>query len=465
LERTDKSLLAAFLVAATLGTLTQCLLFNDGAIFIAAGWLGDAWDLNFRQFTDRALGMYMLFGPAQAILAVLPMSASAFVALSHVLYFAIPLALWLVLRAIEPHRLFSRLYLAGVLALLFFPTELIVASGFWMICLSLATDARRSTPLVSAVTVLLGAALIFTHPATALMSAVYLVAALGLRFFGKPVPQRSLVVMAALAVVLFSGYFVTSKTLLPSNPTIAASIAASGPMYVNVPWLVASVARFAGTGALWVLLVWPGLLGPIRPVFLVPLAIGGLWFAASGTNLLTYMVARYSAAYVLPLAAVLAIAMPDRWLKGAQRCLTLAAAIGATAAVSYSVDLFLFGRFVDQRMSTAIVNVETMAEPWPRTLRPYRNTSVAHMAFKWGAGPDYARDVVVPTYDWYRLTLAFYSYFRSSRAGVLFHPANGPGEWLPFEAEAVKRAAATARDDADRQFLEFIGEHYAVPGR
>ena len=57
MERTDKALLTGFLVAAALGTRTKSLLINDGAIFIAVGWLGDSWGLYFNQFAGRALGM------------------------------------------------------------------------------------------------------------------------------------------------------------------------------------------------------------------------------------------------------------------------------------------------------------------------------------------------------------------------------------------------------------------------
>jgi hypothetical protein len=48
---------------------------------------------------------------------------------AHALYFAVPLVLWLALRAIERDRLFSRLYLAIVLVLMYFPSELIVGVG------------------------------------------------------------------------------------------------------------------------------------------------------------------------------------------------------------------------------------------------------------------------------------------------------------------------------------------------
>jgi hypothetical protein len=462
MERTDRALLAAFLVAAVLGSIVQCLLANDGALFIASGWLGDAWDLHFGQIPSRAFATYLSFGPAQMALRALPLSAGAFVTLSHALYFAVPLMLWLTLRAVEPNRLFSRLYMAGVLALLFFPTELIVASGLWMICLAFATDPRRSTLQVVLVTAILGAALVFTHPAVAMMSMLCVIVGCGLRMLRRPVPVRGLVVAAALSAVLLAGYLVTSYALPPTNGTTAVALSASGRMYLDIPWLAASVGRYPATAVLWFLLLGPALFGPLRSGFLVLLALVGLWFAAAGTNLLTYVVVRYTAPYVLALAVTLAIAAPDAWLKDAWRALVLYAAIAATAAVSYSADLFLLGRYVDGRMSPGIVNVETLAEPWPQPFRPYRQNSPVDVAFKWGAGPDYARDVVVPTYDWYRVMLAFYSYFRSGREGVLFHPAGAPGDWLPFECDSVQRAAARARDDTDRRFLDFIGANYCT---
>jgi hypothetical protein len=48
-----------------------------------------------------------------------------------VLYFAVPLVLWLMLRAIEAERLFSRLYLAIVLALIHFPDRRSPARRIW----------------------------------------------------------------------------------------------------------------------------------------------------------------------------------------------------------------------------------------------------------------------------------------------------------------------------------------------
>jgi hypothetical protein len=456
----DRALLAAFVVAAVLGSLGQCLLVNDGAIFVAVGWLGGAWDLYLRQLASRAVSIYLSFGPAQLVLWVLPLSPAAFVALAHILYFAAPLALWLLLRAIEPHRLFSRLYLAIVLALLFFPSEAIVGIGLWMIWLALASDPRRTLREVVAATMLLGAALVFTHPAIAVMSLLYLVVGAGLIAFGRPVPRRSLFAAAALFVVLLAGNLVASRLLAPTNPQIVAALASGRLAYLDPVAMAAEIGRFMAIGVLWLLLVGPGLFGRFGPVSFALLAIFGLWSAAAGTNLLTYLAARHTAPYVLALAVTLALAAPDRWLEEARRGLVLYAAIAATAAVSYASDLLLFGQYVDRRLPPGYVNVEELrTEPWPA---PYLKSSLAHMAFKWAAEPDYVRDVVVPTYDWYRITLAFISFFRSDRQTVLFHPTGRPGDWLPFECEAVQRALARARDAPDRTFLEFLGANACV---
>src|SRR5207253_1300674 len=112
LDRCDVALFAALVLAAALGTWTNCLLVNDGAVFLSAGWLGNTWDLYFRQDADRAISMFFTYGPAVAARWAFGLSFPTYMALAHILYFAVPLVLWLVLRAIEPQRLFSRLYLA-----------------------------------------------------------------------------------------------------------------------------------------------------------------------------------------------------------------------------------------------------------------------------------------------------------------------------------------------------------------
>jgi hypothetical protein len=83
--------------------------------------------------------------------------------------------------------------------------------------------------------------------------------------------------------------------------------------------------------------------------------------------------------------------------------------------------------------------------------------------FKWEAGDDYVRNVVVPIYDWYyRVTLAYHSFLASDRQSVLYHPLGQSGDWLPCERIAVRRALATARDAADRTFLEFLDANYCA---
>lgn len=83
--------------------------------------------------------------------------------------------------------------------------------------------------------------------------------------------------------------------------------------------------------------------------------------------------------------------------------------------------------------------------------------------FKYGAGKDYVHDVVKPIYDFSRVPLAFYSYSRSDRHGVLFHPLGGGADWRPFRCPAINRALDHARDAPDRMFLAFVGQHYCTP--
>ena len=65
------------------------------------------------------------------------------------------------------------------------------------------------------------------------------------------------------------------------------------------------------------------------------------------------------------------------------------------------------------------------------------------------------RDVVVPDYDWYLLTLAFQSFFLSDRTSVLFHRIAQTG-WVPFECPPVRRALAQPHDASDTAFLRFV---------
>src|SRR5262245_43447151 len=114
LDSCDIVLLAAFIVAAALGIWNNCLLLNDGAVLLSAGWLGDAWDLYFTQIAGRTVSTFATFGPAWLVRWAFDLSPGTYIVLAHALYFAVPLGLWLVIRAVEPQRAFSRLYLAVV---------------------------------------------------------------------------------------------------------------------------------------------------------------------------------------------------------------------------------------------------------------------------------------------------------------------------------------------------------------
>jgi hypothetical protein len=73
--------------------------------------------------------------------------------------------------------------------------------------------------------------------------------------------------------------------------------------------------------------------------------------------------------------------------------------IAVAAAASYSVDLVLLERFIDRHLTPGFVDAEALpAAAWP----PQRQAqSFKRAYFKWTAGADYVRDVVVPDYDWY----------------------------------------------------------------
>ncbi len=464
MARSDKALLGAFLLAALLGTWTRCLLLNDGAVLMSAGWFGDAWHLYFDQITGRAVSVLMLFGPAWAARAVLGLGADAYLTLAHALYFAVPLALWLVLRAVERNRLFSRLYLAIVLVLMYFPSELIVGIGLWLIWLALLSDATRPTRDVVMATLLLGAVMAFTHPALALMSILYVVAGSLLGALGRPPPPRSLVAAVALSVLLLAAYFATSRWLPPTNPTITAALGTGRYDYINPAWMLKTLAFFPMLAALWFLLLVPGAVAAgirwriVRPATLVVAALG-LWCAVAGTGLMTWIYARPTAAYVLVLAVLLALPAPVEWLRQAERPLMLFAAICAVAVVSYSVDLFLFGRFLDRELTPGVTDVAALPDPWP-SRRP--EPAAARILFKYAAGQHYVRDVVMPTYDWFRVVLPFYSFFRSGRQSVLFHQPGGATQWLPFACADVAETLEHAHDAQDRMFLEFTARRYCA---
>jgi hypothetical protein len=465
LDRSDIALLAAFILTAGLGSWNDCLLFNDGIVLLSVGWLGNAWDLYFSQIAGRAVSLLGTFGPAWLARWALSLSSGAYIKLAHALYFAVPLLLWLAIRAVEPQRAFSRIYLATMLVLIYFPTELIVGTGIWVIWAALLADPARSGRQIAVATIGLGLLMVFTHPSTAAMSLLYLIVGLVLVRSGRPFPRRALVPAAAMTVLLLAAYLLTSTLLPPTNPSIVDALTVGRYDHVNPTWLIATMLIFPMLAILWLLLlVAPAVEGAspqwrMPPWAIMVVGFAGLWLAANGTSLLTPIFARHSATHVLALAVALASAMP-LWSLYARRPLMWVAAITAVAAVSYNVDLWLFGRFIDRHLEAGVVNVDDAKRPtWP-TQRG-RASMDASTFFKWTAKPDYVRDVVLPDYQRYYQALAFHSFFRSDRHSVLFHRIP-PRQWVPFECPAVDRALGRARDELDRQFLNFLRDNYCV---
>jgi len=265
--------------------------------------------------------------------------------------------------------------------------------------------------------------------------------------------------------VLIGAYLALSAAFPPSNPTVALQQALNKYDYVNLAWMLVTLWLFPMLIPAWLLLVAPGF-GAAGMRWRPPrgttelVGVIGIALAAGGTGLLTWLFARHTASHVLAVALALALASPGVWLTESRRPLLFYCAIAATAAVSYNADLFLFSRFFDHHVQAGIVDVDAPGATWPAPLSgPYgiRGT------FKWAAGSDYQRDVVVPMYDWYRVTLAFYSYFRSDRRSVLFHHLNHRGDWIPFECKPLERARVPLHDERDQAFLAFLAEHYCVP--
>ena len=465
LDRCDGALLVAFAVIALLGIWTNCLLVNDGGVQLSAGWLGNAWNLYLGQLAARAVSMLVTFGPAWAARGAFDLGPASYVAVAHVLYFAVPLLLWMAIRTVEPHRTFSRLYLAIALVLVYFPTELILGAGLWLLWLSVAADPARSMRQVVLTTLLLGLVMILVHAALALMSLVYVAVGVALSAFGRSPPRRTLVAALAMSLLLLAGYAATSTLLPPTNPTILHALTTNRHDYVDPVWMLATMALFPMLPALWLLLVSPGLETARLRWHLSPraetiVAVVGLWFAANGVGLLTWLFARHTGGYALALALALALAAPaGDWLSRARRPLMLFAAIMTVAAFSYAIDLALFGRFVEQRSSNGIIDVDaSTSKPWP----PRQNlTFGARTYFKWAAGDDYVRDVVVPVYDWYLVALPFHSFFSSDGRTVLFHRIPPTG-WVPFECAPVEQTLKDARGEARVMFLRFLDEHYCV---
>lgn len=466
-EFCDWALLAAFLIVALVGTWNRALMVNDGAYWLSVTWLGDAWDLYFNQVTGRSVSLFALFGPAWALRRAFDPSAGIHLVVGHLLYFAAPLCLWLVLRAVEPSRVFSRLYLAVTLAMIFFPTEGIPAAGIWMIWIALIADTTRSARQLIVITLGFALALAFTHPVAAGMSLLYLAAGGALTYFNRPFPRHTLAPAAAMTILLLAGYALTSHLFPPTNPSFIAMQDGTRRDYLDPIWMLATIVLFPMLGALWLLLLAPsvGQLGPRwrpTPRLLSIIGIVGLWFAANATSVHLYLFARFTASYILAVAVALALAGPAaEWLARARRPLLWCAAITAVAAVSYNIDIFLFNRFIRQHLVPGVVDVDRQASlAWPRHVG--RGLFEMRLYFKWAAGADYVRDVVVPDYESYRQILAFISFFQSDRQSVLYHQLPRT-HWIPFECPALDRAVARARDDDDRRFLVFLRENYCVP--
>ena len=469
LEPCDVALLAAFTLVAVLGTWQRCLTVIDGAVYLAAAWLGNAWDLFFDQVAGRTVSTLIQFGPAWALRSAIDLSPSAFMTAAHALYFAGPLVLWLILRTVEPQRLYSRLYLAIVLALIYFTSEMVAGMGLWMIWLAVLADPARSGRARIVTMVLLAPAIAFTHPGIAILSLAFALAGGALVWFGRPFPRRLAIAAAVMGVLLVASFFAIAAVFPPANPTIAAQHASAKYDYVDPIWMLATIGLFPMLGVLWLLLLAPGLDGARLRWRLSPLALAivgaiGLWFAVNGTNSLTWIFARQTAPGVLGLALALALTSPpSAWLAAARLPLTIFAAVIAAASISYTIDLVLFGRAADTRLAPLYAD----AGPAPRIAEtgpsiPLVPRTAARTYLKWAAAADYVRDVVVPDYGGERMTFAFYTFFRSDRRAVLYRPLTRPGEWIPFECAPVARALAQARDDIDRRFLLFLSENYCV---
>jgi hypothetical protein len=258
LDRSDKALVAAFLLAAGLGTWTRCLMHDDGAVILSSGWFGSLWDLYISQIATRAAAVLAMHGAAWLARAAFDLDAGAYLTLAHVLYFAVPLVLWLVLRTVERDRLFSRLHLALALAMIYFPTELIFGVGLWLVWLALVSDPARSTAGVVLATLLLGAVMAFTHPALALMGLFFVAAGLALPLFGQRLPTRTVVAVAGLSVALLAFYLAMARWLPPTNPTDGASQEANRFAYLNPVWMLRTLMYFPMIAVLWFLLLVPG---------------------------------------------------------------------------------------------------------------------------------------------------------------------------------------------------------------
>jgi hypothetical protein len=442
-------------------------MVSDGAVVLTAVWFDDAWGLYLSQIASRGLSNLTMFGPAWAMRSVLNLSAPTFLTVAHVLYFCGPMVLWLLIRSVEPHAAFSRLFLATALVLVYFVTELTAGIGLWLAWLAVVVSPKRATRHIVLCTLGLGVAMVFTHPALLLMTVTYLVVGAALTVGGRPLPPRSFIAALALAVVLGAGYFATSRVLPPTNPTIVRALAGNAYDFVDPWWMLATIGRSPMLAVLWLLMLAPGanaaaLRWRAQPAAIFLIGAIGLWFALNGVTQVTWLYARHTAIHVLVVAVTLALVAPSSvWLTAARHPLALFAAVVVAGALSYSVDLILLERYVGSRLTVGYIDAETLRDPpWPP---PRSEPTVGRVVFKWTAGKDYVRDVVVPDYDWFISTLALTSFFMSDRTAVLFHRVSDAG-WVPYECPAVRRVLQRPRDERDARFLRFLLDTgYCVP--
>ena len=468
LDSSDAALLGAFIVVAVLGTWQRCLLVNDGAVYLAAAWLGNAWDLFYDQNTGRAVSSCRV-GPAWSLRPLLHQRARCLHGRGTCALFRGAARAVAGAGLVEPQRLFSRLYLAIVLALVFFTSEMVQGIGLWMIWLALFADPGRSRVVTAVATAVLAVALAFTHPGIALLSLLVGICGGALGLLGLPFPRRLAVAALAMGLFLTAAYFALAATFSPTNPTIAAQHAGSRYDYINPMWMLGTLGFFPVLIALWLLLLAPGLEATglrwrlSQRAILIVGAIG-LGFAFGGAHILTWIFARQTAPYTLALALALALASPvAAWSMAARRPLAIYSGIIVVAALSYTVDLALFARAVETQLAPLQANdtspprfVEIKRSPPPAV------QAFARGYFKWIAGDNYVRDVVLYDYGGQRMTFAFYTFFQSGRRVVLFRPLDQPGEWIPFECAPVDRARAQPYDEVDARMLRFLRERYCV---
>jgi len=463
IDRTDAVLLGTYLLIAGLGTWTRALLLNDGAVLMTAGWLGNAWDIYFSQIPGRAVSVLISFGPAWILQSTLGLSPDTYIVAAHVLYFAAPICLWLVLRFIEPLPIFSHLYLAAVLVLVYFPTELIPGIGLWTIWAAWTSDFKRSTRHVATATVLASLVIAFTHPSVALLSLCYASTGLLLRACGRPIPQRPLLAAAVLGLLVLFSSALISISFPTTNSTIAAALAINRYDYVNPVWMLATLGRFPLLAVLWLLLLAPGaadanLRWQLSPIAIYSIGFIGLCLAASSTVMLTWIYARHMAIYVFALALALGLSnFAVIWLRAARLPLMLYSGTLAIAALSFNYDISLYSRFVDRHLQHGVIDVAELPASWPSSAST-KGGIVTYL--KWAAMPNYVRDVVIPEYDWYRLTLAFYSFFRSDGQSVLYHSLDRRTDWIPYECTGVDRVKPMSA--ADHMLTNFLKDYYCI---